>query len=131
MVGDDVETDVGGAIEAGLAGILVRTGKYREEFVAQSGRGADGALQTRSRTCPGCSDSSLDGPWKRDVTDLDRITERLESLARELDSGPEEQRAAELVREASELAAEAGQAVDRALRARSPVRARCAGPRRP
>jgi HAD superfamily hydrolase (TIGR01458 family) len=37
MVGDDVETDVGGAIGAGLAGILVRTGKYREDFVAQSG----------------------------------------------------------------------------------------------
>jgi HAD superfamily hydrolase (TIGR01458 family) len=37
MVGDDVETDVGGALGAGLAGILVRTGKYREEFVARSG----------------------------------------------------------------------------------------------
>jgi HAD superfamily hydrolase (TIGR01450 family) len=30
MVGDDAETDVAGAIEAGLAGWLVRTGKYRE-----------------------------------------------------------------------------------------------------
>ena len=49
------------------------------------------------------------------ASELDRITERLESLARELDSGPEEQRAAELVREASVLAAEAGQAVERAL----------------
>lgn len=29
MVGDDVESDVGGAIDAGLQGILVRTGKYR------------------------------------------------------------------------------------------------------
>jgi HAD superfamily hydrolase (TIGR01458 family) len=37
MVGDDVETDVGGALNAGLAGILVRTGKYREEFVRRSG----------------------------------------------------------------------------------------------
>jgi HAD superfamily hydrolase (TIGR01458 family) len=37
MVGDDVETDVGGAIQAGLAGILVRTGKYREDFVRESG----------------------------------------------------------------------------------------------
>jgi HAD superfamily hydrolase (TIGR01458 family) len=37
MVGDDVETDVGGALAAGLAGILVRTGKYREDFVRQSG----------------------------------------------------------------------------------------------
>ena len=42
MVGDDVETDVGGAIDAGLAGVLVRTGKYREDFVAESGDGADG-----------------------------------------------------------------------------------------
>jgi HAD superfamily hydrolase (TIGR01458 family) len=37
MVGDDVETDIGGAIRAGLAGILVRTGKYREDFVRSSG----------------------------------------------------------------------------------------------
>jgi HAD superfamily hydrolase (TIGR01458 family) len=37
MVGDDVEADVGGAMDAGLAGILVRTGKYREDLVAQSG----------------------------------------------------------------------------------------------
>lgn len=28
MIGDDVESDVGGAMTAGLAGILVRTGKY-------------------------------------------------------------------------------------------------------
>lgn len=31
MVGDDIETDVGGAIAAGLRGALVRTGKFREE----------------------------------------------------------------------------------------------------
>jgi HAD superfamily hydrolase (TIGR01458 family) len=37
MVGDDVEADVGGAMEAGLAGILVRTGKYREDLVKESG----------------------------------------------------------------------------------------------
>jgi HAD superfamily hydrolase (TIGR01458 family) len=37
MVGDDVEADVGGAQEAGLAGVLVRTGKYREELVRDSG----------------------------------------------------------------------------------------------
>jgi HAD superfamily hydrolase (TIGR01458 family) len=37
MVGDDVEADVDGAMRAGLAGILVRTGKYREDFVQQSG----------------------------------------------------------------------------------------------
>jgi len=37
MVGDDVESDIGGALRAGLAGILVRTGKYREEQVRESG----------------------------------------------------------------------------------------------
>ena len=37
MVGDDVESDVGGALNAGLQGILVRTGKYREELVRESG----------------------------------------------------------------------------------------------
>ena len=37
IVGDDVETDVGGAMNAGLAGFLVRTGKYREDFVRESG----------------------------------------------------------------------------------------------
>jgi HAD superfamily hydrolase (TIGR01458 family) len=37
MIGDDVEADVGGAMKAGLAGILVRTGKYREDLVSDSG----------------------------------------------------------------------------------------------
>jgi HAD superfamily hydrolase (TIGR01458 family) len=37
MVGDDVESDIGGALRAGLAGVLVRTGKYRPEAVAASG----------------------------------------------------------------------------------------------
>ena len=37
MVGDDVEADVAGAMDAGLAGILVRTGKYREDLVRESG----------------------------------------------------------------------------------------------
>lgn len=37
MVGDDVEADVGGAMDSGLAGILVRTGKYREDLVGESG----------------------------------------------------------------------------------------------
>lgn len=30
MIGDDIETDVGGGKAAGMAGILVKTGKYRE-----------------------------------------------------------------------------------------------------
>jgi ribonucleotide monophosphatase NagD (HAD superfamily) len=37
MIGDDVETDIGGALAAGLSAVLVRTGKYREQFVAESG----------------------------------------------------------------------------------------------
>lgn len=37
MVGDDIESDIGGALDAGLSGILVRTGKYREDVVAASG----------------------------------------------------------------------------------------------
>jgi HAD superfamily hydrolase (TIGR01458 family) len=36
MIGDDLEADVGGAIDAGLAGILVRTGKYRAHAVDES-----------------------------------------------------------------------------------------------
>lgn len=37
MVGDDVESDIGGALRAGVAGILVRTGKYRTDVVEASG----------------------------------------------------------------------------------------------
>ena len=37
MVGDDVEADVGGAVEAGIRAVLVRTGKYREDAVRKSG----------------------------------------------------------------------------------------------
>jgi HAD superfamily hydrolase (TIGR01458 family) len=37
MVGDDVESDIGGALGAGLAGILVRTGKYREDAARAAG----------------------------------------------------------------------------------------------
>jgi HAD superfamily hydrolase (TIGR01458 family) len=37
MIGDDVESDVGGAQRCGLAGILVRTGKYRADALAASG----------------------------------------------------------------------------------------------
>lgn len=37
MVGDDIEADVGGALDAGLRGILVRTGKFREDLAARSG----------------------------------------------------------------------------------------------
>jgi HAD superfamily hydrolase (TIGR01458 family) len=37
MVGDDVEADVGGGLDAGIASVLVRTGKFSEEALAASG----------------------------------------------------------------------------------------------
>ena len=36
MVGDDIDSDVGGAQHCGLGGILVRTGKYRREYAEAS-----------------------------------------------------------------------------------------------
>lgn len=36
MVGDDIEGDIGGALNAGIAAILVRTGKYKAQKVAES-----------------------------------------------------------------------------------------------
>jgi HAD superfamily hydrolase (TIGR01458 family) len=41
MVGDDIVTDIGGARACGMKGILVRTGKYREETVRRSGIAPD------------------------------------------------------------------------------------------
>ncbi|PIW47099.1 MAG: TIGR01458 family HAD-type hydrolase [Zetaproteobacteria bacterium CG12_big_fil_rev_8_21_14_0_65_54_13] len=41
MIGDDIESDIGGAQQAGLRTALVKTGKYREAFVHQSGIKAD------------------------------------------------------------------------------------------
>ncbi len=37
MIGDDIEADVGGALDAGLDGVLVRTGKFREQTLRSSG----------------------------------------------------------------------------------------------
>ncbi len=37
MVGDDIESDVGGAMAAGLKAALVKTGKYREDFARRTG----------------------------------------------------------------------------------------------
>lgn len=51
--------------------------------------------------------------------ELRRLTERLQALSGELAADPSEERAAELVREASKLAAEAGEEADRILRAAS------------
>ncbi|CAI8898146.1 TIGR01458 family HAD-type hydrolase [Methylocaldum szegediense] len=36
IVGDDIDSDIGGGQKAGLTGILVRTGKYRESYVNAS-----------------------------------------------------------------------------------------------
>lgn len=36
MIGDDIDADIGGAQQAGLKGILVRTGKYRKSYAEQS-----------------------------------------------------------------------------------------------
>lgn len=36
MIGDDILTDVGGAQAAGMTGILVRTGKFREDVLQRS-----------------------------------------------------------------------------------------------
>jgi len=36
MIGDDIESDVGGAQRSGLAGVLVKTGKYRSHLAAAS-----------------------------------------------------------------------------------------------
>lgn len=37
VVGDDIETDIGGARTAGMRGVLVRTGKFREDQLQASG----------------------------------------------------------------------------------------------
>ncbi|HEY9276881.1 MAG TPA: TIGR01458 family HAD-type hydrolase [Methylotenera sp.] len=36
MIGDDIDADIGGAQQAGLKGVLVRTGKYRKSYAEQS-----------------------------------------------------------------------------------------------
>lgn len=36
MVGDDIDSDIGGAQQMGIRGCLVRTGKYREAYTEQS-----------------------------------------------------------------------------------------------
>ena len=37
VIGDDVESDIGGAQAAGMRGVLVRTGKFREDVLRESG----------------------------------------------------------------------------------------------
>jgi HAD superfamily hydrolase (TIGR01458 family) len=44
MVGDDIESDIGGAKRAGLRAVLVRTGKFREETLAGADVQPDGVV---------------------------------------------------------------------------------------
>ena len=46
MVGDDIDSDVGGAKEAGMRGILVKTGKYRPELANDSDVEPDRVLES-------------------------------------------------------------------------------------
>jgi HAD superfamily hydrolase (TIGR01458 family) len=46
VVGDDLESDVGGAQSAGMKGILVRTGKFRAEEAEQSSIRPDATLDS-------------------------------------------------------------------------------------
>jgi hypothetical protein len=50
------------------------------------------------------------------VSSLDQLTERLRTLAGEISAEQDPERAAELVAEASKLAAEAGEEAERAVR---------------
>ncbi|WP_305906922.1 TIGR01458 family HAD-type hydrolase [Methylomarinum sp. Ch1-1] len=36
IIGDDIDTDIGGGQDAGLTGILVKTGKYRQDYADSS-----------------------------------------------------------------------------------------------
>jgi HAD superfamily hydrolase (TIGR01458 family) len=57
MVGDDVESDVGGAKAAGLRAILVRTGKFREAALAAAEAKPDAVLDSVA-DLPGVLDSA-------------------------------------------------------------------------
>jgi HAD superfamily hydrolase (TIGR01458 family) len=46
VVGDDIEVDVGGGQALGMRGVLVRTGKFREEDVARSPFRADAVIDS-------------------------------------------------------------------------------------
>ncbi len=46
MIGDDIHHDVAGAQAAGIRGVLVKTGKYREDLVARSGVNPDLVIES-------------------------------------------------------------------------------------
>jgi hypothetical protein len=78
--------------------------------------GPDSERPTR-RAEQAAGSESAEIPPEGGAGDLHRITARLRELAAELDAGPGEERAEELVREASELAERVGREVERATRA--------------
>lgn len=46
VVGDDIDTDIGGAQAVGLRGILVKTGKYRQEYAQASPVTPDAVIES-------------------------------------------------------------------------------------
>ena len=46
MIGDDIETDIGGAKDSGLKGILVKTGKYRPGCESQGPHSPDAVIES-------------------------------------------------------------------------------------
>ncbi len=46
VVGDDVDTDIAGAAAAGMRGVLVRTGKFREDTLARAKRRPDAVIDS-------------------------------------------------------------------------------------
>lgn len=46
LVGDDLDSDVGGAQRHGMNGVLVKTGKFRQQYLEQSTIQPDGVLTT-------------------------------------------------------------------------------------
>lgn len=46
MAGDDILTDIGGAMECGMQGILVRTGKFRDDSLRNAPRAPDAVIDS-------------------------------------------------------------------------------------
>jgi ribonucleotide monophosphatase NagD (HAD superfamily) len=49
MVGDDLESDVVGAQDSGLLGVLVRSGKFRQDVLDRSHRKPDFTIDSIAR----------------------------------------------------------------------------------
>jgi phospholysine phosphohistidine inorganic pyrophosphate phosphatase len=63
MIGDSIETDIGGAQESGLQGLLVRTGKFRPSDL--KGKVLPDAVLDSVRDLPGWGESHFLGGWGR------------------------------------------------------------------